>query len=117
MDIGKRLRQLRLARGLSQGDIERRTGLMRSYVSRVEGGFTQPTIETLERWAKALGLELYQVFYTGKGKPKAARLTPSVDYGSREGKFVRVYRDLASEDQRFLLALARNLKKRGRGRG
>lgn len=47
--IGERLRQLRNAEQLSQGDIEKRTGLLRCYISRVENGHTAPAIETLKR--------------------------------------------------------------------
>ena len=54
MDIGKRLREIREAKGLSQADIEKRSGLLRSYVSRVEGGYTAPSLATLEKFAKAL---------------------------------------------------------------
>lgn len=75
MDIGKRLRELRKANGLSQGDIEKRTGLLRCYLSRVECGHTVPSLATLEKWAKALDLEFYQLFFVGKGKPQAPRAT------------------------------------------
>ena len=36
--IGERLRTIRESKNLSQGDIEQRTGMMRSYTSRVENG-------------------------------------------------------------------------------
>ena len=49
MDIGGRLRQLRESKNLSQGDIERRTGLIRCYISRVEIGLSLPSVETLEK--------------------------------------------------------------------
>ena len=65
MLIGHRLRQLREARNLSQGDIENRTGLMRPYVSRVENGHTVPALETLEKFARALQVPLYELFYDG----------------------------------------------------
>lgn len=67
MDIGSRLRGLREVRRLTQGDLEKRSGLQRAYISRVECGHTTPALETLERWAKALDLDLYQVFYQGEG--------------------------------------------------
>lgn len=63
MDIGKRLRELREAKGLSQGDIERRSRLLRSYISRVEGGYTAPSLSTLEKFAKALEVKPYQLLY------------------------------------------------------
>ena len=50
MVIGNRLKELRESKKLSQGDIEKRTGLLRCYISRVENGHTVPAIETLERW-------------------------------------------------------------------
>ncbi len=58
MLIGQRLRDIREAKNLSQSDIERATGLVRPYISRVENGHTVPSIETLEKWARALGMPL-----------------------------------------------------------
>jgi transcriptional regulator with XRE-family HTH domain len=58
MDIAKRLREVRDAKRLSQGDISERSGLARSYISRVECGHTTPTIEVLERWSDALGVPI-----------------------------------------------------------
>jgi transcriptional regulator with XRE-family HTH domain len=52
--IGDRLRDMREQKKLSQGDIEKRTGLPRCYISRVENGHTVPAIETLEKLARAL---------------------------------------------------------------
>ena len=54
MEIGAKLRELRIAKNLSQGDILKRTGLFRCYTSRVENGYTVPTIGTLEKYASAL---------------------------------------------------------------
>jgi transcriptional regulator with XRE-family HTH domain len=68
MIIGDRLRTLREQKKLSRGDIEKRSGLLRAYLSRVENGYTIPTIETLEKWAKALDVPMCQFFYEG-GKP------------------------------------------------
>jgi transcriptional regulator with XRE-family HTH domain len=69
MLIGDRLRALREHKKLSQGDIEQRTGLLRCYVSRVENGHTVPAIETLEKFARALDVPLYQLFYDGDQPP------------------------------------------------
>ena len=74
-NIGARLRQLREAKGLSQGDIETKTGLLRSYVSRVENGHTVPSLETLQRFAAALEISLYQLFYVGDGRSPASHST------------------------------------------
>ncbi len=70
MIIGERLRTLREQKNLSQGDIEKRTGLLRCYISRVENGHTVPAVETLEKLAQALEVPLYQIFYDGAEPPK-----------------------------------------------
>ncbi len=68
--IGERLRTIRESKNLSQGDIEKRTGLIRCYTSRVENGHTVPSIETLAKFAQALDVPLYQIFYDGEAEPK-----------------------------------------------
>ncbi len=60
--IGDRLRALREEKKLSQGDIEKRTGLLRCYISRVENGHTVPAIETLEKMARAFEVPMYELF-------------------------------------------------------
>ncbi|HEV2417714.1 MAG TPA: helix-turn-helix transcriptional regulator [Terriglobia bacterium] len=75
MVIGRRLRKLREDKSLSQGDIEKRTGLLRCYISRVENGHTVPSLETLERLASALEVPLYQLFYEGDDPPPLPNLT------------------------------------------
>lgn len=65
MMIGDRLRALREAKNMSQGDVEKRTGLLRCYISRVENGHTVPAVETLEKFARAMEVPLYQLFYEG----------------------------------------------------
>jgi transcriptional regulator with XRE-family HTH domain len=74
MIIGDRLRALREEKKLSQGDIEKRTGLIRCYVSRVENNHTVPAIETLEKMARALEIPMYQLFYDGEEPPKLPNL-------------------------------------------
>jgi len=68
--IGERLRTIRESKNLSQGDIEQRTGMLRCYTSRVENGHTVPSIETLAKFAQALDVPLYQIFYDGDAEPK-----------------------------------------------
>jgi len=100
MMIGARLRQLRDQKGLSQGDIENTTGMLRCYISRVENGHTVPSLETLERFAAVLGVPLYQLFITDGGEPSTPHLTPRktleelVEEGGKAG-----------HDARFLLKL------------
>src|ERR1700741_5570793 len=70
MVIGQRLRQLRESKKLSQGDIEKRTGMLRCYTSRVENGHTVPSLDTLAKYAQALEIPMYQLFYDGEEAPK-----------------------------------------------
>lgn len=74
MVIADRLRTLREEKKLSQGDIEKRTGLLRCYISRVENGHTVPSVETLEKLARALEVPMYRLFYNGNEPPKLPNL-------------------------------------------
>jgi transcriptional regulator with XRE-family HTH domain len=74
MIIGERLRALREERKLSQGDIEKKTGLLRCYLSRVENGHTVPSVETLEKMARALEIPMYKLFYESEEPPKLPNL-------------------------------------------
>jgi len=104
MLITDRLRQLREAKKMSQGDIEQKTGLLRCYISRVENGHTIPAVETLEKFARALDVPMYQLFYDGDKPPKAIDLPKenSKLFGSSgKGKDARILHKL----QRYLGAL------------
>ena len=69
MVIGDRLRDMREQKKLSQGDIEKRTGLLRCYISRVENGHTVPAIETLEKLVRALEVPRYQLSMMATNRP------------------------------------------------
>jgi transcriptional regulator with XRE-family HTH domain len=71
MVIGDRLRELREAKMLSPGEIEKRTGLLRCYISRVEHNHTVPVVSTLEKLARALEVPMYQLFHTGEASSDA----------------------------------------------
>ena len=111
MDIGYRLRTLREDKKLSQGDVEKRTGLLRCYISRVENGHTVPAIETLEKIARALDVPMYQLFYNGDEPPeipKFLRNGREEGWGSKgkEARYLfKLYRALskASETDRTLI--------------
>ena len=103
MVISERLRAIREQKELSQGDIEERTGLKRCYVSRVENGHTIPSIETLEKMARALEIPMYQLFYDGEAPPEPPALPPGLSANSDEwgssgepAKFVQRLRQLLS---------------------
>ena len=119
MLIGERLRQLREQKGFSQGDIEKASGLLRCYISRVEHGHTVPSLETLERFAAALDVPLYRLFYTGEDSPSTTNLTPrktleelAEDPGTigSEARFLLklkgVIAKMVESDRKFLLDFA-----------
>lgn len=124
MIIGIRLRKLREERKLSQGDIEKRTGLLRCYISRVENGHTVPSLETLERLAAAMEIPLYQLFYEGERPPDLPNLTQrkSTDElameipTDRDSRFFqkvkRLLGNINDRDRRLLLYMAQKLANR-----
>ena len=124
MIIGIRLRKLREERKLSQGDIEKRTGLLRCYISRVENGHTVPSLETLERLAAAMEIPLYQLFYEGERPPDLPNLTQrkSTDElameipADRDSRFFqkvkRLIGNINDRDRRLLLYMAQKLANR-----
>jgi transcriptional regulator with XRE-family HTH domain len=126
MIISDRLRQLREEKKLSQGDIEKRTGLLRCYISRVENGHTVPAIETLEKLARALEVPLYQLFYEGDEPPMLPSLlkrktADDIVWGSsgKQAVYLHKLRKCLSKagdaDRKLILAMAQKLAG-GRGR-
>jgi transcriptional regulator with XRE-family HTH domain len=112
MNICKRLLALRATRKFSQGDIEKRTGLLRCYVSRVENGHTIPSLETLERWAKALEVEVYQLFFEGEGKPEPVPAGAMEALDRRERELLGLFRRAEGADRKFVLDVARRMAKK-----
>ena len=123
MIIGDRLRALREEKSLSQGDIEKRTGLLRCYISRVENGHTVPAIETLEKMARALEVPVYQLFYDGEEPPDLPNLpkrktAEEIAWGStgKEARFLTMFRRLLGRidegDRRLLLYMAQKMANR-----
>ncbi len=123
MIICERLRALREQKKLSQGDIEKRTGLLRCYISRVENGHTVPAIETLEKMARALEVPLYQLFYDGDEPPELPKLpkrktTDEIAWGShgKGARFLTRMRRLLGRidesDRRLLLYMAQKMANR-----
>ena len=126
MVLSDRLRQLRKEKKFSQGDIEKKSGLLRCYISRVENGHTVPAIETLEKLAQALEVPIYQLFYDSQGPPKLPnylkrKASDNAPWGStRKGeiylhKLIRYLRKASDSDRQLLLVLAQKIAMR-RGR-
>jgi transcriptional regulator with XRE-family HTH domain len=108
---------------LSQGDIEKRTGLLRCYISRVENGHTVPAIETLEKLARAMEVPLYQIFYDGEEPPELPSLpmrktANDIAWGGKgkDARFLARFRRLLSKigepNKRLLLSMAQKMANR-----
>src|SRR5271155_5110432 len=123
MVIGEKLKALRAQKNLSQGDIEKRTGLLRCYLSRVENGHTVPAIETLEKLARALESPLYRLFYDGEEPPSLPNLpkrksSDDIAWGSagKDARYLNKLRRLLSkteeEDRKLILYMAQKMANR-----
>jgi transcriptional regulator with XRE-family HTH domain len=124
MEIGRRLRELRESRNLSQGDIEVRSGLLRCYTSRVENGHTVPSVETIAKYANALGISLYAFFSNEEIAPRVEPSFPSKDpeWGLtprerfQNHQISRALRKMKEHDRQLVLALVRRLTKGNRAK-
>lgn len=123
MVIGQRLREIREAKNLSQGDIAEGTGLVRPYISRVENGHTIPGLETLEKWAHALDMPLYQILYEGEEPPEPLKVPGETDpelWGSSRGEAAALNRlrlalkKMDEDGRKVLLSLATRMATRSR---
>ena len=125
MSIGARIRTLREQKGFSQGDIERLTGLLRCSPSRVQNGHPIPSLKTLERFAAALDVPLYRLFYVGEDPPPTSRisarktleeLAQSEGKEAEEARFLLKLKTLLDQvtesDRQVVLALAKKLASR-----
>ena len=105
--IGTTIRAHRLQRGLSQGDIEKKTGLLRCYLSRVENGHTIPSLDTLSKIALALDLPIAQFF----AEDSLSRQLNSPKISDEELKFLtqirRYSNNLDDSDRKLLIAMVR----------
>ena len=106
-NIGATIRSYRLQKGMSQGDIEKRTGLLRCYLSRVENGHTVPSLETLQKIAHALDLQLAEFF----SDETVAREMSSLRLSEEEIRFLtqiqRYASRLSENDRKLLLAMVK----------
>ena len=56
--LGKNMKRIRISKGLTQGDIFRSLGVSRGFISNIESGKTNPTLSTIAKLAKALGVSV-----------------------------------------------------------
>jgi transcriptional regulator with XRE-family HTH domain len=113
VNIGEVIRSYRGQRGLSQGDIERRTGLLRCYLSRVENGHTVPSLETLAKIAEAMEIALAD-FFPGAETPRDRDTQKMLgELSEDEIRFlseIKKYSTTLSDgDKRLVLAMIRKM--------
>ncbi len=110
MNIGETIRNFRLQKGMSQGDIEKRTGLLRCYLSRVENGHTIPSLDTLAKIANAMEVPLAQ-FFADNAHDNGAKTLPQLT--EDEIRFLTQIRRYSSSlndsDRKLVLAMVKKM--------
>jgi transcriptional regulator with XRE-family HTH domain len=110
MNIGETIRNFRLQKSMSQGDIEKRTGLLRCYLSRVENGHTIPSLDTLAKIATAMEIPLAQFFSGGSGE-NGHKNTPQL--AEDEVRFLTQIRrfspNLNDSDRKLVIAMVKKM--------
>ncbi|MDT8070027.1 MAG: helix-turn-helix transcriptional regulator [Terriglobia bacterium] len=110
MNIGETIRNFRLQKGMSQGDIEKRTGLLRCYLSRVENGHTIPSLDTLAKIATAMELPLANFFAESNGDGAKANLPQLSEEEVRFLSQIRRYSsNLNDSDRKLVLAMVKKM--------
>lgn len=107
MKIGTTIRSHRLQKGLSQGDIEKKTGLLRCYLSRVENGHTVPSLDTLSKIAAALDLPISQFFAEDALTPQMTTQKISDDELKFLNQIRRYSNNLNDSDRKLLLTMVK----------
>ena len=110
LEIGKRLRRIPLAKGLSQGAIEKPTGMLRCNVSRYECGHMVPTLHTVEKWAEALGVPLWEVFAVTEIPYEPPQLEPLTPY---ENRLFNSLKKIDETDRALFISVANKMAKQG----
>jgi transcriptional regulator with XRE-family HTH domain len=110
MNIGETIRNFRLQKGMSQGDIEKRTGLLRCYLSRVENGHTVPSLDTLAKIASAMEVPLAHFFADGNGNGDSKTLPQLSEDEIRFLTQIRRYSvGLNDSDRKLVLAMVKKM--------
>jgi transcriptional regulator with XRE-family HTH domain len=118
MQIGERLKAVREQKDMSQGDVEKRTGLLRCYISRVENGHTVPAIETIEKLARAMEVPMFALFYGAETPASQLTKSSATGWGSsrRDARVLHRFRTLMGRmnkgNQMLLLHIAQKMAQR-----
>ena len=109
MNLGESIKKIRQSKGLSQGEMQKRTGILRSYLSRVENGHTVPSLATLQRLATAMGVALSD-FFAAEGDGAVATASVSSDTATQYlGELKNYLPQLSTEQRQKLLAMVKEM--------
>jgi len=115
MLIDEALREVRQGKNLSQGDIEQRTGLIRCYISRVENGHTIPSLQTLEKFAMAMDVPLWQIIRGTDGGPTPAPIVESQKHEMPSGvkndvrRIQQIMVRISEKNRKLLVGVAKRM--------
>lgn len=101
--MGKRIKTVRRLRGLTQDKLAERVGLSPKYISGIERGVENPTLDNLIRLAKALGVEAYDLFLFGASEDSEKALRKASEKMLREadGKQLQLYFEVMRKVMEF----------------
>jgi transcriptional regulator with XRE-family HTH domain len=107
--FGRRLVELRTARGLSQTALGRRVRRANSYIAQLERGRVVPSLKSLKRLANALEVDIYRLFLDASVKPESVKPLP---VRVQEEPLLQLFRTLPREDRSLVLFMARQIERR-----
>lgn len=85
---------------MSQSDVGKAAGILRFHTSRLEDGHDAPSLKTLEKYAAAFGVPLWQLFYEGEEPQPSRNMTTHKALQELAGQ-----RGKKGSEARFLLKL------------
>jgi len=99
MDIGKNIKRIREAKNLTQKEVISAIGMGAAMYSRIENGKTEPSLTTLEKIAKALGVSLSEIFQAEDG------LNEVSSYDKSLMEKVRMIENLTEEEKKTVFSI------------
>jgi DNA (cytosine-5)-methyltransferase 1 len=90
VEFGHRVRRLREAKGISQEDLAFQAGLHRTYIGGVERAERNPTIQSAARLAKALGVDVAELFDEITARPAPKTETEEVAVPAKRSSSTRL---------------------------
>ena len=82
--VGKRIKVVRQGNGLTQDQLAEQLGLSSKYISGIERGVENPTMDILLRVAKVLNIEPYNLFLFGESEDSGKALRKGIKKMLRE---------------------------------